>query len=137
MRSVLSKKNKYRIPAFRFLELKNWVRQYPDWEKERKELLYLRSTRPNEVKSSYTPDPTGDIALRLTRLNEKIYLVKSTSIYVCDGEDMCATLLRTAVTQGLSYDAMIASHPQWMLPSRRDWYIAYRKFFYILDLKRD
>lgn len=113
------------------------MRQYPDWEKERKELLYLRSKIAREVKSPDTPDPTAEIAMKLEGLNKKIYLVKSTGIYVCDGEDMCATAFIIAVTQGFSYDKMLVSFPQWILPSRSEWYNTYRKFFYILDLKRD
>jgi len=129
MRSELSKKNEYWIPKFRYLELKNWVRQYRDWTRQLNEAPYLKSKIARGEKSSNFSDPTAEMAMKLEKPAKSKQMVDDIckEVYPKDPE-----LLRVCLTGGFSYDS-------WgdMPVSRSEWYKMCRKFFYILDKRRD
>ena len=129
MRSEVSIKNEYWIPKFRYLELKNWVRQYQDWTKQLNEATFLKSKIARVGKSSNFSDPTAGLAMKLEKPAKSKRLVDDICKEVYPNNPL---LLRTCLTCGFSYDSFGD-----MPVSRSEWYKMYRKFFYILDKRRD
>ena len=74
-RSELSTKNKYWIPKFRYLELKNYCLQYPDWKKELSQISVLQTHSQISTAGNFS-DPTFAIVLKRERLQENISLIE-------------------------------------------------------------
>lgn len=127
----VSKKNKYWIPKYRFLELKYFCLQYPEWKREYAILLGLSasSATNSEIKTQQEfQDPTGNLAIRLSVLNSKISLVGKIA-KMSDPEIGDYVLL--AVTRGLSF---VKLKTLYEIPCERDmYYDRYRRFFWLMD----
>lgn len=132
MKSSISKKSKYWIPKHRYLELKNWVRQYEDWHHDLIDMRYLKSKNSRVDFSSNVFNRTEELAIFSARLTRNMEIVEQACLEVMPDD---SAIFLIAVTKGLSYDALAAT--RWMSVSRAEWYESYRKFFYILDKKRD
>ena len=133
MRGEVSTKNKYYIPKFRRLELKNFCLQYPDWEREYRELAEV--TLPSNRYGSYRhttvkTDPVMRKAIRRQELFEKIKLVNETAIL---SDEALAKYILLSVTHGYSYDYF---YSRLEIPCGRDmFYDRVRKFYWLLDKK--
>lgn len=129
-RSELSVKSKYWIPKFRYLELKNFCLQYPDWK------ISLASIDPlkahcQKVSSGKIADPTNDISLQRVELLNNMTLIETCAVLA---DPSISSFLIKGVTQAYSYEYL---KYQLNLPASRDYYYdRYRKFFWILDQKR-
>lgn len=132
MKSSISKKNGDWIPKYRYLELKNWVRQYTDWRHDLAELRYLKSKNSRVGFSSNVFNRTEELAIFSARLTRNMEIVEQACLEVMPENPV---IFLKAVTEGLSYDLL--SVDKVMPVSRAVWYESYRKFFYILDKKRD
>ena len=132
MKSSISKKNKYWIPKYRYLELKNWVRQYAGWRHDLAELRYLKSKATAGVFTGDIPRPTEELATIRARLNRNMEIVEQACLEVMPEDPV---IFLKAVTEGLSYDLL--SMQRVISVSRSIWYESYRRFFYILDKRRD
>lgn len=129
-RSELSIKNKYWIPKLRYLELKNFCLQYPDWKLALKEIALIKSKSEISVTGNIS-DPTEQIAIKKLQYEENIELIESTIIL--SDPDIAKWLLK-GVTEGYTYEYL---RYKLELPAGRDmYYDRYRKFFWILDQKR-
>ena len=129
-RSELSAKNKYWIPKFRYLELKNFCLQYPDWKLALKEISLLQS-HPTVTPSSNVSDPTNKMALYRLRYEENIQLIESVAKQ--SDPDLAKWIVK-GVTESLSYDYL---KYQLEIPAGRDmYYDRYRRFFWILDQRK-
>lgn len=129
-RSELSTKNKYWIPKFRYLELKNYCLQYPDWKKELSQISVLQ-THSQISTAGKISDPTFAIVLKRERLKKNISLIEDTA---AKADDFLAKWIVKGVTESLSYEFL---HLQLDMPTSRDtYYDRYRKFFWILDQMR-
>lgn len=129
-RSELSAKNKYWIPKFRYLELKNFCLQYPDWKLALKEISLLQS-HPAVTPSSNVSDPTNKMALYRLRYEENIQLIESVAEQ--SDPDLAKWIIK-GVTESLSYDYL---KYQLEIPAGRDmYYDRYRRFFWILDQRK-
>lgn len=62
-RSELSPKNKYYIPKFRYLELKNFCMQYKDWKLALLEIAELK-VREQAITQTSNGKPTEAIAIK-------------------------------------------------------------------------
>ena len=130
-RSTLSIKNKYWIPKFRYLELKNFCLQYPDWKLALKEISLLQS-HSVITPTSDPSDPTNKIAVCRLRYEENIQLIES--IAKLSDPDLAKWIIR-GVTENLSYDYL---KYQLEIPAGRDmYYDRYRRFFWILDQRKN
>lgn len=130
IRSDISKKNKYYIPKYRFLELKYFCLQYPMWKSEYAMLLSFSSnSNGGEIKKQIEfNDPTGDVAIRLMNLKSKISRVEK--IAKMSDNELSDYILK-AVTENLSF---VTLKTVYEIPCERDmYYDRYRKFFWILD----
>ncbi len=129
-RAAISQKNKYWIPKFRYLELKNWCLQYPDWMKD------LASI--SELKTHSQIFPSGnfsDSTLLLVLMRDK-FLVNITLLedIAKQADDFLAPWIIKGVTENISYDYL---HLKLDMPTSRDtYYDRYRRFFWLLDQKR-
>ena len=135
-RPELSKKNPYWIERHRYYELKHFCLQYPIWEKAYKSLDAL-SKRPQDLlifEKEGVSDPTGNCAVAMAEYSEKMDLVKEAAIRTSQGP--ASDMIFRAVTQGLSYDVMVARDGEDHGVSRDWFYKLYRRFFYILNQTR-
>lgn len=129
----ISKRSRWWIPKYRFLELKYFCLQYPEWKREAAELIRRNSgVIQNEIKKQVEfSDPTGDMAIRLGCLNSKIALVEEIGFTV---DKEIGEYVLKAVTEGVSF---IKLKTLYEIPCERDmYYDRYRKFFYLLDKMR-
>ena len=130
-RSELSVKNKYWIPKFRYLELKNFCLQYPEWKATLASLDLLES-HFDKISSGNIADPTNDMAIRRLILENNIELINTCAKL---SEPSIASYIIKGITQNYSYEYLKYKLD---LPAGRDYYYdRYRKFFWILDKKRE
>lgn len=68
-RSELSQKNKYYIPKFRYLELKNFCMQYKDWKLALLEIAELKA-RDQTIAQASNSKPTEAIAIKSSSMSQ-------------------------------------------------------------------
>lgn len=130
--SETSRKSKWWIPKYRFLELKYFCLQYPEWKREAYDILLSTGHPTFGVDKVMTQiefkDSTGDLAIRFQNLNSKISLVGK--IAKMSDESIGDYILK-AVTENLSFVKLKTIYE---IPCERDmYYDRYRKFFYYLS----
>ena len=132
IRSELSEKNKYAIPKHRYLELKHFCMQYPEWQRALKELNPLQSSfKEEKINVGHQSDPTGDLAERRLYFTARIRLLEHVAQ---DASDCYWRGLLEAIVYGYSYDTISA---RTTIPCcRESWYESYRRFFWLLDKAR-
>ena len=128
---TLSTKNPYRLERNRYLELKYFCFQYEKWKKELGDLLYLKELKSSEIKSTNPPDPTSDLAIKRAELLSKCEMIEQSAIEAAPG--FYQGLIK-GVTHNIGYDSLIANEA--LDISQREYYVCYRRFFWILDKKR-
>ena len=127
-RNELSKKNKYYLSKYRFLELKYFCLQYNEFKSRYNAITYYPSCR------------IGDIGTRYNISDQVLHTVEERDLYrqkieaieqscIAADPDIYSWLLR-AVTQGIGYQYLIG------IPCCKDtFYDRYHKFFWILSQK--
>lgn len=129
-RSELSPRNKYFVPKFRYLELKNWCLQYPEWKQNLASITVLKSKQP-KLPSGKNADPTLQTVLTRDRLLVNITLLEDTAKLA---DSFLAPWIIKGVTESYSYDYL---HLKLEMPASRDmYYDRYRRFFWLLDQTR-
>lgn len=129
-RSKISVKNKYWIPRFRYLELKNFCLQYKDWKLALKEIPLLKSEF-EKTSTSLLGDPTELIAIKRLKYEHNIELIEETAALA---DQTISKWIIKGVTESYSYEYL---HYQLDLPVGRDtYYDRYRKFFWLLDQRQ-
>lgn len=130
IRPEISHKKPYYISKHRYYELVHFCLQYPEWEKEYKELSFYPSGNHDIHKSNDLSDPTWSMAEKLVSLEFKMKLVKDTAIQT--RSDIWSYIFQS-VTEGKSFGYFEALG----IPCGRDlFYENRRKFFYLLDLEK-
>lgn len=134
LRPELSKKNKYWIDKNRFYELKYFCLQYPLWKKAYEVLdgIHICSYELSSVKSGLPGDTIGDCVEERLRYLERMKTVEDAAI---ESDPYLASYILKAVTEGLSF-----TYLQSVLEiscSRDTYYDRYRRFFWLLDNKRN
>lgn len=132
VRPEISKRNKYYISKHRFYELKHFCLQYPEWQEEYRRIEseisagnYILDGMP---KGSDKLDRTGENAVKLARIKEKIRIVEECSVAA---DPYLAKWILKAVTDGYSFTYLKTVMD---IPCERDmYYDRYRKFFYLLS----
>lgn len=129
-RSELSNKNKYWIPKYRYLELKNFCFQYPEWKKTLISISELKTHSQISTSGNFS-DPTSETALKKLKYQSLIDLIEQTAI---DADPDLAKWLVKGITENYSYEFL---KYQLGLPAGREmYYDRYRRFFWLLDLRR-
>lgn len=132
IRTELSKDNKYYISKDRFLELKHFCLQYPEWKAKYADCNSMVYYGAREIRSTDIPDPVA----HAVELREKYFrlmeMVEQTAIAA--DSDLYEWLIR-AVGFGISYTTLRTKYD---MPAGRDmFYDRYRKFFWLLDKVRE
>ena len=129
-RSELSAKNKYWIPKYRYLELKNFCLQYPDWKKAMNEVIDLKTHLEISSPGKFS-NPTEQIAIKRMKYQDLIDMIDQTAV---DSDPQIAKWIIRGVTESLSYEFL---HYKLDLPAGREmYYDRYRRFFWLLDQRR-
>lgn len=129
-RSELSQKNKYWISKFRYLELKNFCFQYPEWKRELSSITEIKAVFPKSSSGNFS-NPTEQNALLRDRLESNINLIDETAK---EADPFLAPWIIKGATEGYSFTFL---HLQLEMPASRDtYYDRYRRFFWLLDRKR-
>ena len=133
IRNEISKKNKWYIGKHRYLELKHFCLQYPEWKEEYHRLYSpLRGYRSDlERKSDSFLDPTGDIAIRRAKLFHQMKIVEQAAI---EADPELADYILLAVTTGASWEFL--DMRQAIPCCRQTYYDRYRRFFWCLNKER-
>lgn len=122
------KLSKYNITKNRYLELKYFCRQYPEWKRELTDLRcgYKPINLTGLPSGSGTSDAVSDAAIRAAELSKKCELIEQCCIEADSG--IYQSLLKN-VTEGIPYEHM----PTYA--GRRQFYEVRRKFFWLLNKK--
>ena len=130
-RPEISVKNKYWIPKYRYLELKNFCLQYPEWKLALNSITLLQANSQNFTSGNFS-DPTSAIALKRNEYSSKISVIEQTAK---EADDALYRWLIKGITGSYGYDYL--KYQMNMPASRSMYYNRYRKFFFILDKKRN
>ena len=135
-RSTLAKNNPFRISRFRYLELKNFCRQYNTWS-QAKSALESRASKSKSIIERGEKNPDGVPIERIVEAIEefqRLIDIVEQSLSKCNIE--LYKYLKESVIKGISYDTLNAVYG--VLPcSRNRFYNERRKFFYILNRFRN
>lgn len=128
-KTELSKKNQYYISKHRYLELKHFCLQYPEWVEELREIDGMAGRGDGEIKGDrQASDPTADAAVRRMILQKNIDLVKRA---VQETDSSLFYWLFLAVTEERSYTYLREIKG---IPCCREvFYKKYREFFYVIS----
>jgi hypothetical protein len=129
----LSRKNRYWIPKYRHYELKYFCLQYNEWKKLYSEISMLRTAKYNDsVRTKQIIDPTLRIVEMRQLYSNRINLIEETAEKT--DTDLSVYILK-GITEGLSYDSL---RLRFNIPCSKDtYYDRYRRFFWILDKRRE
>ena len=133
MRPELSKKNKYWIDKNRYYELKYYCLQYPLWKKAYEQLDAIHTTSFDLIR---VQDGSIRDYVALCAEERSVYLDRICTIEKAarDADPYLASYILKAVTEGLSFTYLKA---RLEIPCSRDtYYDRYRRFFWLLDRKR-
>lgn len=130
IRPEVSHKNIYYISKHRYYELRHFCLQYPEWKKTYIFLdgLPSKSASVREIcKGGRISDPTAMYAEARIYYKDRMHMVEATAK---EAAGDLAELLLKSVTEGFSYEKLTP-------PCCKEvWYIAYRRFFWLLDKAR-
>lgn len=132
-RPSLSDKNKYYISKHRYYELKHFVQQYPEWVEKLKDISSLAKVAPTDsdkIQKGSVSDPTCDAVEKGLLYSLNMQIVDQSAK---ETDPVIGTIIMLNVISGDSYDSGVANVPC----CREVYYELYRKFFYILDQKKN
>lgn len=134
-RAEVSKRNKYYISKHRYYELKHFCLQYNEWKQAIK-LLNAWDKNSSELsitesKRTSPSNPTEKIAIARVQYSRRIDLVDNA---LSEIDPYIQKYLKIGVTEGITYDILRVKG----CPCCRDYYYdEYRKFFWILDTRKE
>lgn len=135
IRPEISKKNPYWIERHRYYELKHFCLQYPIWKQSYNSLTGLsgRSEAIELCKNKYDiSNPTEKIAIIRSNYYDKMRMIETAAEE--SNKEISEYILR-GVTQGMSYTLLSTKYD---IPCCRDtYYESYRRFFWLLNKKRN
>lgn len=135
IRAEVSKKNPYWIEKHRYYELKHFCLQYPIWKQAYLSLSGL-SSKPCAMelcRNKYNmSNPTERIAMIRSNYSEKMEMIEKTAE---ESSIELSKYILLGITKGLSYTSLSTKYG---IPCCRDvYYEAYRRFFWLLNKKRN
>lgn len=127
----LSTSNKWWLPKYRYLELRYFALQYPEWKRRYGELengVVSVSTDILRVNVSKVTDRTAEIAMRRKTLSDYMRMVEQAAV---EADSELYGYILKAVTENLTFGCMKALYD---IPCERDmFYDRRRKFYWVLD----
>lgn len=134
IRAEVSTKNRYYLDKHRYYELKHFCLQYPEWKKLYSTIDSL-SSRPTDgvrTNTNVHSDPTFKCAELRSIYRVRIEMIEQAAI---ETDSSLYSYILKAVTEGLSYPKLKA---RLNIPCSRDaYYDLYRRFFWLLNEKRN
>lgn len=128
-KTELSKKNQFYISKHRYLELKHFCLQYPEWVEELREIDGMVGRGEGEIKGDrQASDPTAYAAMRRMILQKNIDLVRRA---VQETDSSLFYWLFLAVTEERSYTYL--REVKGIPCCREVFYKKYREFFYVMS----
>lgn len=133
-RTKISKKNPYHLSKDRYLELRHFCLQYPEW---RKGMALLDGWKkcPEELNTrivvgNVPSSPTEQTAIAREYLSRRIKMVEG-----CLGklDQAIAPFVLEGVTKGMSYDSL---RTRGCPCCREVYYQQYRLYFWVLSIER-
>lgn len=135
VRPELSKSNRYWIEKNRYYELKYFCLQYQSWKRRYEELDGFSGRSIDDIvysKLNNIANPTHRTAEERSLYLERMEVIERAAI---EADPYLASYILKAVTEGLSY---VYLKSRLEIPCSRDtYYDRYRKFFWVLDRKRN
>lgn len=132
LKAEVSEKSQWHLSKHRYLELTHYCLQYKDWKKELNELDGFRSTESIGRGDANWSDSTGTLAARRAELSKRIEQVE---VAARQADTALAIYILLSVTEELTFPQMQA---RFTVPCGKDmFYDRRRKFFWLLDKKRD
>lgn len=128
LKNELSEKSRYHLSKHRYLELKHFCLQYPEWKERLKELPDIRAYDPSTTGSGQLGNETERIAVARTVLKNKIELVEKTAMET--NKSLWFYILQ-GVTEERTY--VYLRNTMDMPCGRNMYYECYRKFFWLLN----
>ena len=131
-KSELSNKSRWAISKHRYLELYHFCLQYPEWQRQLREIDVLRSTwtKSNQSDTNWS-DPVNEIVIKRSLIFERIELVERIAR---EADKDLASYILLAVTRDLTYGQIKARID---IPCGKDmFYDRRRKFYWLLDKER-
>lgn len=131
-RNELSAKSKYWISKHRYLELKHFCLQYPEWKRKYRQIDMLP---PSDGFVRVNSNQSGGFfveyaALRRTDILQRMELVEKIANQT---DDYLGPFIFSAVTEGQSYTQL---RSRGMACGKDMFYDRYHKFFWLLDQAR-
>ena len=126
--------DKYGISAKRYKELCGFCEQYPEWKRELANKTYAKAINYSDMPGSPNKgqsNPTQDLAMRYTDIENKIRIVENTAKEV-DSELWQALIAWICCDRTLEYLQTIGN----VCMSRAALYERRRYFFFLLDKAR-
>lgn len=132
LKNELSKKSRYYLSRDRYLELKHFCLQYDEWRSRLLEINDISAKDLVIAGSDRLSNETERIALERTVLKNKIDLVERTAM---DADKSLWYYILKGVTEERTYIYLVN---MMNIPCGKNmYYDRYRKFFWLLDKKRD
>lgn len=122
-------KDEYDIGKYRYKELLNYCRQYPEWKRQIADCYGLRPTTPKGSRTGGISDPTERAVEKAERVREKMKLIEQAAIAA---DDVLYPYIIENVSTGLSYEIMMANGKKPPCGINQ-FYDLRRKFFWFLD----
>ena len=126
----------YNISSHRFYELLHFCLQYNEWKWTiRNEKDSLKSPQVSGMPKSrgIRSDPTAELAIRLEKLEHNCRIIEE-SAKAAD-ESLADYILYAVTNENITYNYL--SSVKGIPCSKNTWYTVRRKFYYILDRKKD
>lgn len=133
VRAAVKKTNKYYIPKHRFYELYHYCLQYNDWMNEYNSIGQLSAVNNDGQFGSGPGDPTFAKAERRLELRKKIDEIREAA--AAADWDLAKYILLAVTKEGASYQYL--HNVKGMPCSRKMFYDRRRKFYWIMDKKRN
>lgn len=133
IRSQLSTKNRWFITKHRYLELKHFCLQYPEWKEEYGRLQIRLTSRQLELKAENRQfaDPVAEMAIRRSKLLNQMKMIEQAAI---EADADLSNYILLAVTNGVSWEFLKTKQD---IPCCREtYYDRYRRFFWYLSKER-
>ena len=132
-RNEISLRNKYWISKHRYLELKHFCLQYPEWKRAYNSIEKLPSSKSIVQNGKCSSD---DYFMEMTALKraELMRYIEMVERAAQNADEYLGPFILKAVTQGSSYTQLHVK--EFMACSKDMYYDRYHKFFWLLNQAR-
>lgn len=132
LKNELSQKSKYYISRDRYLELKHFCLQYDEWRSRLREINDICARDIEKLGSDQLANETERIALEKLMLKNKMDLVERVAM---DTDKSLWFYILKGVTEERTY--IYLSNMMGIPCGKNMYYDRYRRFFWLLDKKRE